>query len=409
MKSLTNIIIKNSKRQEIQETLKEKILSFIAFIIVFGFLTVTMISISYTVTYKLKEINQTYTFINILLLMNFIILFAKSVFESLNVLYFSKDLKQLLKMPIKPKDIVHAKLINMIISEYQMEIIMLAIPMIIYGIIMRVKILFYLYILITLIILPIIPIITTSIITAIIMRFSNKLKNKAQVMYITIIVTAIIIDFLFTGFKPISVSNYEFEKAILEKNGVATIISNQFALLKPIMNTILNYNNIEGAKNLTIYILESLSIYIVGLFIISKVYLKGAIGTTINSKKAKKENKKLTINDFKQEKANKAYLKKELRTILRTPIFCIQCIIIPLIYPLIILSVLIIAIILSKNMGVNITEKLLEIINTSSGQAIFLGVAQVFFMMNFCSIIGISKDSKTAILTKTLPMELNNQ
>ena len=100
MKSLTNIIIKNSKRQEIQETLKEKILSFIAFIIVFGFLTVTMISISYTVTYKLKEINQTYTFINILLLMNFIILFAKSVFESLNVLYFSKDLKQLLKMPI---------------------------------------------------------------------------------------------------------------------------------------------------------------------------------------------------------------------------------------------------------------------------------------------------------------------
>lgn len=409
MKSLTNIIIKNSKRQEIQETLKEKILSFIAFIIVFGFLTVTMISISYTVTYKLKEINQTYTFINILLLMNFIILFAKSVFESLNVLYFSKDLKQLLKMPIKPKDIVHAKLINMIISEYQMEIIMLAIPMIIYGIIMRVKILFYLYILITLIILPIIPIITTSIITAIIMRFSNKLKNKAQVMYITIIVTAIIIDFLFTGFKPISVSNYEFEKAILEKNGVATIISNQFALLKPIMNTILNYNNIEGAKNLTIYILESLSIYIVGLFIISKVYLKGAIGTTINSKKAKKENKKLTINDFKQEKANKAYLKKELRTILRTPIFCIQCIIIPLIYPLIILSVLISAIILSKNMGVNITEKLLEIINTSSGQAIFLGVAQVFFMMNFCSIIGISKDSKTAILTKTLPMELNNQ
>ena len=60
-------------------------------------------------------------------------------------------------------------------------------------------------------------------------------------------------------------------------------------------------------------------------------------------------------------------------------------------------------------MGVNITEKLLEIINTSSGQAIFLGVAQVFFMMNFCSIIGISKDSKTAILTKVLPMELNNQ
>lgn len=409
MKSLTATIIKNSKRQEIQETIKEKILSFIAFIIVFGFLAVTMISISYTVTYKLKEINQTYTFINILLLMNFIILFAKSVFESLNVLYFSKDLKQLLRMPIKSKDIVHAKLINMIISEYQMEVIMLAIPMIIYGIIMKVSILFYLYMLIALIILPVIPIVTTSVVTSIIMRFSNKLKNKTQVMYITIIVTAIIIDFLFTGFKPISFSSYEFKKAILETNGIATVISNQFTLLKPIMNTMLNYNNAEGLKNLIIYILESLSIYIVGLFIISKVYLKGAIGTTINSKKVKKENEKLTIDDFKQEKINKAYLKKELRTISRTPIFCIQCIIIPIVYPLIILSVLIIAIILSKNMGVDITQKLLEIINTSGGQAIFLGVAQVFFMMNFCSIIGISKDSKTAILTKTLPMELCKQ
>ena len=30
-------------------------------------------------------------------------------------------------------------------------------------------------------------------------------------------------------------------------------------------------------------------------------------------------------------------------------------------------------------------------------------------MMNFCSIIGISKDCKTAILTKTLPIKLEKQ
>ena len=133
MKSLTNVIFKNSKR-----TNQKGFLSFLAFSIVFVTLSVAMIAISYVVTKKLIEINQSYTFINILLVMNFIILFTKSIFESLNVLYFSKDLKILLRIPIKPKDILHAKFINMIISEYEMETIMLAIPMAIYGMLTKV-------------------------------------------------------------------------------------------------------------------------------------------------------------------------------------------------------------------------------------------------------------------------------
>ena len=150
MRKITSIIIKNSRRQEKQETIKEKILSVIAFLIVFLSLAITMIVTSIYVTKELAKINQEYTFINILLLMNFIILFGKSIFESLNALYFSKDLKILLRMPIKSKDIVNGKLINMILSEYQMETIMLAIPMIVYGILTKAGVLFYTYMIIIL-------------------------------------------------------------------------------------------------------------------------------------------------------------------------------------------------------------------------------------------------------------------
>ena len=82
---------------------------------------------------------------------------------------------------------------------------------------------------------------------------------------------------------------------------------------------------------------------------------------------------------------------------------------IPIIYPLIILEVFIVAVIVSKKLGIDIIQNFLGIINTSIGQAIFIGVGLVFFMMNFCSIIGISKDCKTAILTKTLPIKLEKQ
>lgn len=410
MKKITSIIIKNSRRQEKQETIKEKILSVIAFLIVFLSLAITMIVTSIYVTKELGKINQEYTFINILLLMNFIILFGKSIFESLNALYFSKDLKILLRMPIKSKDIVNGKLINMILSEYQMETIMLAIPMIVYGILTKAGVLFYTYMIIILAILPIIPIVITSTIISIIMRFTNIIKNKTEVMYIAIIASLIALDLLFTGFNHnINFSIVEFKETVFRINGISEEIANRFVLIKPTMSTLLNYNNIVGLRNCILYILESIVTYIVGVFIISKVYLKGAIGTTINSQKANKANKRLTIEDFKKKDKKKTYLSKEIKVIARTPIFCIQCLIIPIIYPLTIMMVVSIAVVLSKLIGVDLVSDLMNKMNTSQMAMIFIAVGEVFFMMNFCSIIGISKESKSAILTKTIPIGFKTQ
>lgn len=410
MKKITSIIIKNSRRQEKQETIKEKILSVIAFLIVFLSLAITMVLTSIYVTKELAKINQEYTFVNILLLMNFIILFGKSIFESLNALYFSKDLKILLRMPIKSKDIVNGKLINMILSEYQMETIMLAIPMIVYGILTKAGVLFYTYMIIILAILPIIPIVITSTIISIIMRFTNIIKNKTEVMYIAIIASLIALDLLFTGFNHnINFSIVEFKETVFRINGISEEIANRFVLIKPTMSTLLNYNNIVGLRNCILYILESIVTYIVGVFIISKVYLKGAIGTTINSQKANKANKRLTIEDFKKKDKKKAYLSKEIKVIARTPIFCIQCLIIPVIYPLTIMIIVAIAVVLSKLIGVDLVSDLMNKMNTSQMAMIFIAVGEVFFMMNFCSIIGISKESKSAILTKTIPIGFKTQ
>lgn len=410
MRKITSIIIKNSRRQEKQETIKEKILSAIAFLIVFLSLAITMIVTSIYVTKELGKINQEYTFINILLLMNFIILFGKSIFESLNALYFSKDLKILLRMPIKSKDIVNGKLINMILSEYQMETIMLAIPMIVYGILTKAGVLFYTYMIIILAILPIIPIVITSTIISIIMRFTNIIKNKTEVMYIAIIASLIALDLLFTGFNHnINFSIVEFKETVFRMNGISEEIANRFVLIKPTMSTLLNYNNIVGFRNCILYILESIVTYIVGVFIISKVYLKGAIGTTINSQKENKANRKLTIEDFKKKDKKKAYLSKEIKVIARTPIFCIQCLIIPIIYPVTIMMVVSIAVVLSKLIGVDLVSDLMNKMDTSQMAMIFIAVGEVFFMMNFCSIIGISKESKSAILTKTIPIGFKTQ
>ncbi len=409
MKSLTKVILKNSIRTNPSK--KSLILGGIAFSIVFLFLSIMMILFSYIVTKQLIKINQAYAFVNILLLMNFFILFAKSVFESLNVLYFSKDLKILLRMPIYPKDILHAKFFNMIISEYQMEVIMLGIPMIVYGILTKVNFLFYIYMFLVLLILPIIPILLTSLVIAIIMRFTNFIKNKNKVLYITMIISMFLMGFvtmIFSNNQTISVSG--FRNIILKTNGLAESIADYFILIKPIMNTLLNYDNIDGLKNLILYYLESIICYFIIIFIISKIYLKGAIGTTINSdKNTKCEFKELNLKDFESKKISKTYIIKEWKTLLRTPIFCIECVIMPLLYPICILAIVLFLMQFAKLVGLDLIKSFKSIVNSSLGISIFLIVGQVFYMLNFSSIIAISRDSNNAILIKFLPIDLYKQ
>lgn len=411
MKSLTKVIIKNSKRKDSQTSKKNIILEWLAFFIVFGTIGGAMIYFSYSVTNKLKEINQTYAFVNILFLMNFMILFVKSVFESLNVLYFAKDLKILLRMPLKSKDILHGKIFNMVISEYQMELIMLAIPLIVYGIITNVSFVFYLYMIIILAILPIIPIIITSLVIAIIMRFTNFIKDKSKVMYITMICSILIISFITMDFNSQNdFSVHVFENIILKANGLAEDIANRFVLIKQIMNTLLNYNNIEGLKHLIIFVIENIICYILGIFIMAKIYLKGAIGTTVNSKKmTKQENKEITLQDFKQINLKKSYIIKDKTTLKRSPIFCIQCIIMPILYPITVFAIVIGLLEFARLVGVDLWSKFYDVSITSFGGAIFLAVGQVFYMMNFNSIIAVSRDSNNAKIIKYLPISLYKQ
>ena len=413
MNSLIGVIFKNTKRRDNKNkiTKKEIFLNALSFIIVFLFLALIMGIISIYITIKLNEIEQTYAFINILLLLNFILLFAKSVFESLNVLYFSKDLKTLLRFPLKSKDILNAKLINMIISEYEMELIMLAIPMIIYGIFTKAQFLFYLYMIIILLILPVIPILITSFIISIIMRFTNSIKNKSKVMYLTIFLSIFILGIVTSLFSINSNLKFSsFENMILTANGLSEQISDSFILIKPIMNTLLNYNNIIGLQNLIIYIIESFVCYKIIVFLMSKIYLKGAIGTTINSSRGKEVfGEKLDLKDFKKKNKYITYLKKELKILSRTPIFLLQCIIMPIVYPILVFLIMASFIGFANSVGVDALAEFYDRLLNVSGTAIFLSIGQVFYMMNFCSIIAISKESKNSIIAKYIPIKLNKQ
>ena len=237
MKGLTSIIIKNSKKDNKIKSKKDLIILGISFLIVFGTISSIMVISSIVITRLLINQGRPYMFINVLITANYLMLLFNSIFSSLNTLYYSKDLKILLRMPIKSRDIVRSKIIQMIMSEYQMEIILLAIPIIVFGIMTNVSITFYLYSIIILLLLPVIPIIIASVINSVTMRITNSMKNKNKVMYITIAISVIIVSIISLNFNNIFYNSNE-----------------QFVLVKSIANAFVNYYNIEGVKSLISFV-----------------------------------------------------------------------------------------------------------------------------------------------------------
>lgn len=413
MNELTKVIFKNAYRKDnANKNITAKLLSAFVFVIIFGTISSLMAFASYSLTNQLIEVDQAPAFINIILLIMIVFLFSRSVFESLNNLYFSKDLKIFLRMPIKPLQLVRSKIKNMIVSEYLMELMLLASPIIVYGIIMNVNYVFYIYSAIILLLLPIIPIVLTSLITATIMRFTNIIKNKTQVQYITVFIIFVILAIITSLFSTGEGFSTEiFTERMLQVNGLIELISDYFVILKPIMNSLLYYQEVSGLINIIIFAAESIICYYIMTWLISKVYLKGAIGATINgSIKDRVTDVKLKQEDFKPTNSKIAYLAKELKQIIRTPIFCMQCIIFPVVFPTVFVGLPALALIaFARSIGLNFLPEAQQNILKPIGVVICVCIAQVLYIMNFTSITAISREGKSAKLMKTIPISLYNQ
>lgn len=198
---------------------------------------------------------------------------------------------------------------------------------------------------------------------------------------------------------------------MLQVNGLIELISDYFVILKPIMNSLLYYQELNGLINIIIFVVESIIGYYVMTWLISKVYLKGAIGATINgSIKDRVTDVKLKPDDFKPTNSKVAYLAKELKQIIRTPIFCMQCIIFPVVFPTVFVGLPALALIaFARSIGLNFLPEAQQNILKPIGVVICVCIAQVLYIMNFTSITAISREGKSAKLMKTIPISLYNQ
>ena len=389
------------------ETKKINKKSYLFWAYVILFFGITYLS-SEIISYAVK-IGKPQIFLNGFLLVLEILIIIRTIMVSMNVFYFSKDIENILHLPIKPIEILISKFSTILFMNYEFELIFALAPLFIYGIYTYSKITYFLNFIIVLIIFPLFATMIVSIIMIFLMKTIKLFKNKdlMQLIISFILIFALMfgankaIEYMFNNSEFIE-QNQEF---VLNKINEKIIkINNYFYNINPSAEILQNNKIIINYLKL---ILINFVGFILFIFMGNKLYLKQLLKANFYTKKIKK-NKKIKI---KKSPKGISYIKKEFKMLSKNPIFLIQSI-----YPVIMMTVLIciltIAIVPAYNQLIQEDEyqEIREGMEFNiEAVCIILGILQITGLFNYTSITAFSREGKNAFVIKILPISLYKQ
>jgi len=139
---LTKVLLKSSLNKT-NDKKSNKIGILIIYFLAFSYIAGILAYISYESILTLLEIGQEILFLK--LAFSGIIIFAiiQTLFTSLNLLFFSKDIENLLPLPISPIKIIMAKFNCLIVSQLLTVGVILIPILVVYGILLNCSLYFY--------------------------------------------------------------------------------------------------------------------------------------------------------------------------------------------------------------------------------------------------------------------------
>lgn len=414
--SLTNVFIKEYYQSlPIFDTSNKK---FDKKSIFFWLLAIVFFGVSY-VSYEiikfLKDIGQQQIFLNLFFPILLAFLTFQSILACANIFFFSKDIENVLYMPIKSENMLIAKLSTMLFMLYVSEGILAVAPLALYGMLTSANFLYYFWAIIIIAIFPILIAVIIGILTLIIMRFAKFVRNKEifQII-ITILLIAVIfgVEYVATNELFSIQSNDQALNRVIDISERMEGINKYFLIINPIIKILSNASSFQSI----LYFLQIILYNIIGISIfilIGKVtYLKDILKNMVSIGKIKKKNKKINLNKNIQSKGvAKAYILKEIKLLIRQPAFFMQCIfpVISLLITAIIIIVGIYPVVMQAMQDEQVKSAIEKITFNTEVICDILIVLQVLFSISNISLTAISREGKNAVVIKYIPVEFYKQ
>ena len=394
------------------DTKDKKNLKRILFVVFIGIATLpSIVSLGFLTRealFMLLPIQQEGLVISLLFLALSTMIFFMAIFLVPAVYYFSKDSETLLALPLTPEAIVLSKFSLSMVYEF-LTIFVISTPIIIgYISIMNPNVLFYLMLVVVLLTIAIVPLAFAGLIIMVIMAFVPFFKNRDFFNYASgflALTFAIGLNYLMGG------------TATLDQNSLIQLLNNGNNSLLGIMK--IAFPNVPFAisalvnsniLDFVIYLVIT-ALVLVGFVFVSKlVYFKGVIG--VNETSASRKN--LNLKAYNKITSSKgvifSYFVKEMKLMIRTPVYLLNNISTVILIPAILLVTLV--------SGVRADDEVVMLINSidwSSGSILliitFAGFVVGIMMstMNLITVTSLSREGTNIYYMKLIPMSYVKQ
>ena len=406
--SLTRVLLKNSMGMMSDGKSKKALNVFI-----YGVLAVCMIPLGFTLYMmfntamaQLQPLQQEGAVLALGFHISSLVTFLFSIFLIPSIFYFSKDSETLLALPLPPQTILSAKFSVCLVYEYAFTLIVCVPLYIAYANNAAIGIPYILLALVIFITLPIYPLVLSSIITMLLMRFVPFFKNRDRFNMIAGILS-IILAFGFS-FAMNSGTIAEDPNALISmltqgNNSMISLFSKIFPAIPFAAEALIS----SDALQLVYYILITCAALAVLVILGKWLYFKGAIGFS----ETKSSRKELSAKDFARVSRHskvRTYLIKELRLLIRTPVYAINCIGMCILMPIMLLVIFITA---DADVLLQQLPDITPYLDGMLHYAVLAGMASGFLFsnLNMISSTAISREGTNISFMKYIPMSLKQQ
>lgn len=324
-----------------------------------------------------------------------------------NEFYFSNDIEYLLPWPLRAYQIVASKFTAAFYSENIMQAILVLSCIIGYGIGSKMGILNWILSILGIITLPILPLTYCAILSMLLMAFTRVIRNKDRIQKISVALIFLMVIAL--------VASIGFLQNMDIDTYIETLASGDQTFFK-VMNII--FPNVPlfvktFSEGNIVALLAYIVIHVVAvgiMLLLSEVlYFRGVIGLTSAGNKSHKKSLDKLLSQCKQKSPAYSYFLKEVRILVRTPVFFTNCIAINFLWPIFVYAMI-------KIMHYNITLEFLRNQYAERNlriQLFFLlgivGISVLVAALNSLSSNAISREGKHFSFMKYIPVSYETQ
>ncbi len=337
-----------------------------------------------------------------------VVAFFMGVLYIVSIFYFAGDINYLLPLPLPVRTIIAAKLLVTLVWLYVFLFVLLFVPLFTYGLISGSGLFYFLKLLPVYLLLPVLPLGLAAGLVMLVLRFAPLARNKDRFNFIaSLLILILALGFVLTSQSASGLARLDLVRLFNQGAGQLTRIT---SLIFPLLPWAIGALADKWQSVWHLFALLAGSVF--GLFLIlllaQVLYLPAVTSLSSANLKNRLGQSKLERLAGRTSLVWLSYLKKELRILLRTPVFFMNNVLMSLLWPVFFLMPAL-ASGLGEQLG-NLPDQVRQLLFSADSKAGTYALLLVFFTAcimtatNGIAASSISREGKVFYLIKILPL-----